>query len=175
MIPDHFLARPFALRLLLNSIKVHNFHELGYDLVECNSPLLNLLLPLLILQHFLEHLIDFRVLRHLIMKVGTPVKEVGDCHRMLSRDVLGVIAHALIYLGRFHSDEGPSCCQAFKEGVPKHRYLKVGICNHCLNIVPHVGFDTLALEFLNAVLQSREKEFLEELRDLEFLSTFIRR
>jgi len=43
---------------------------------------------------------------------------VGDCHWMLSRDVLGVIAHAMVYLGRFHSDEGPSC-QAFKEGVPK--------------------------------------------------------
>jgi hypothetical protein len=154
---------------------VHDFHELGDDLIECNSPLLNLLLPLLILQHFLKHLIDLRVLRHLIMKVGTPVKEVGDCNRMLSRDVLGVIAHALIYLGRFHSDEGPSCCQAFKEGVPKHRYLKVGIGDHCLNIVPHVGFDALALEFLNAVLQSREKEFLEELRNFKFLSTFIRR
>lgn len=145
---------------------MHDFHELRDYLVECDSPLLNLLLPLLILKHFLKHLIDLRVFRHLIMKIGTPVKEVGDCHRMLSRDVLGVIAHALIYLGRFHSDEGPSCCQAFKESVPKHGHLKIGICYHCLNIVPHVGFDTLALEFLNAVLQSREKEFLEKLRDL---------
>ena len=59
--------------------------------------------------------------------------------------------------------------------MPKHGYLKVGIGDHCLNIVPHVGFDTLALELLNAILQSREKEFLEELRDLKFLSTFIRR
>ena len=52
------------------------------------------------------------------MKVGTPIKEVGDCHRMLGRDVLGVITQAMVYLGRFQSDEGPSC-QAFKEGVPK--------------------------------------------------------
>jgi len=75
---------------------VHDFHELGDDLVECDSPLFNLLLPLLILKHFLKHLIDLRVFRHLIMKVGTPVKEVRDCHRMLSRDVLGVIADGLI-------------------------------------------------------------------------------
>jgi hypothetical protein len=42
------------------------------------------------------------------MKIGTPIKEVGDCHRMLSRDVLRVIANAMVNLGRFHSDEGPS-------------------------------------------------------------------
>lgn len=85
------------------------------------------------------------------MKVGTPIKEVGDCHRMLGRDVLGVIAQAMIYLGRFQSDEGSSC-QTVKEGVPKQGYLKIGVCYHSLNIVPQIRFDSLTLKFLYAVL-----------------------
>jgi hypothetical protein len=80
----------------------------------------------------------------------------------------------MIFLGRFQSDEVPSC-QAFKEGVPKQGYLKIGICYHSLNIAPQIRFDSFSLEFLYAVLQGREKEFLEKLSDLKFLSTFFRR
>ena len=92
---------------------------------------------------------------------------------MLSGNVLRVIAHAKIYLGRFDSDER-STCQAFEEGVPEHGYLKIGIRNHSLNVDPHIRLDSLSLKFLKAVLQGREKESLEEFRDLQFLSTFFR-